>query len=344
MRHRVLVVGHADADGHLIAEQVRRNLALLDSFEVNVVVDPNRTRDHNAWLHLDAVTEIALADYVFFVDLMFGPSTYPQEAESLRRFVQGYPEKRFFLIDHHPLPLHRLEGASNLHVIYRSDVCECAIGPRSGMMVVAALCEHQSAEVASIKRPEHDTLALGIRRAAARGGPLPGSKLLALLKANQWDELFRLGTDDRQYHRLPRGLRAGGQPMSRALIELNDAASRLLSDSDKVLTDAERESAMPYDTDIGNEELSYHGGGRELRKDTAASSKDLGVIMTLLELAALSLTTRPGTKFTLDQLIQEAHKLSDVRIEEKDIQIVLKVVRTKASFLKKAGAGRFCLR
>jgi hypothetical protein len=129
--HQVLVIGHADADGHLIAEQVRRNLASVESFAVKVVVDPQRTQGHRSWLKLDAFPEIASADYVFFVDLMFAPDSYTEEAAALTRFASAWPDKRFFLIDHHPLPLRLLQAAPNLRVAYRPDVCECAIGPRS---------------------------------------------------------------------------------------------------------------------------------------------------------------------------------------------------------------------
>ena len=53
MSNRALVIGHADADGYIIAEQTRRNLAEVKSFEVDVVVDPHRTKDHKTWLNLD---------------------------------------------------------------------------------------------------------------------------------------------------------------------------------------------------------------------------------------------------------------------------------------------------
>ncbi len=74
MRHSVLVVGHADADGHIITEQVRRNLALIDTFDVKTVVDPLRTKDHKAWMKLETLTEIDDSDIVFFVDMMFAPA------------------------------------------------------------------------------------------------------------------------------------------------------------------------------------------------------------------------------------------------------------------------------
>src|SRR5665213_3473869 len=127
MTKSVVVVGHADADGHLITEQVRRNLASVKNFDVSAVVDPVRTKDHRAWLALDLLSEVDNADYVFFVDLMFAPASFTEEAKALVQFVNDRPEKQFFLIDHHPLPLRRLENAKNLHVAYRPEVFDCEI-------------------------------------------------------------------------------------------------------------------------------------------------------------------------------------------------------------------------
>lgn len=335
--HRALIVGHADADGHLIAEQVRRNLASTGSFEVDVVVDPDRTMDHKTWLNLEAIPEVEQADYVFFVDLMFGPDSYADEAKALARFVGARPEKQFFLIDHHPLPQHRLQETQNLHMAYRPDVCECAIGPRSGMMVVAALCEHQNAEVASVKRPVHSALARGMMRAAARRAPLQGQKLLALLKADRWDALLRLGQDDPRHHRQPRGIRAPGQS-SKTLEDLDRAASELLVGG----SNPGREDTMSYDADVDNEQLSYQGSTRVLQKKSDVSPKDLGVIVTLLEVAALSLTPKPGAKFTFAELIHEARDISggDLDFDERDVKTVLK----KARFVKKVGKQQYLLR
>ena len=79
------------------------------------------------------------------------PLETEDEAKALARFVGARPEKQFFLIDHHPLPLHRLQATQNLHMSYRPDVCECAIGPRSGLMVVAA---HPTSDTAAAKATE----------------------------------------------------------------------------------------------------------------------------------------------------------------------------------------------
>src|SRR5262245_56261408 len=118
----VLVVSHADADGHVIAEQVRRNLARVPGFNVSTVVDPDRTRDHKTWLKLDAIPEIETSDITLFVDLMFAPTSFAAEADALVDFVKQRPAKLFFVLDHHPLPGRLLRRASNLCPVYRSDV------------------------------------------------------------------------------------------------------------------------------------------------------------------------------------------------------------------------------
>jgi len=334
VKYEVLVVGHADADGHLIADQVRRNLALIESFNVNVLVDPARTRDHKAWKQLDAIEEIADADYVFFVDMMFSPASYIEEAKALTDFTRSYPDKRFFLIDHHPLPLRRLEIADNLRVIYRPDVFECTLGPRTGMMVVAAICEKQAKEVDDLREPLHDALAVGIKRAAALGGALPGEKLLALIRANRWDALLELGNDDPRNHYLPRGRRSSSQTPSKALRELEKTAIELLSGSgSRTRRTSEKENQMAYDADISQQQLTYDTGRRSLQRNTPASEKDLGVIITLLEVAALSLTTNPGSTFTFDELIKEANEIGGKKLDERDVRIVLQ----KANFLQKVG-------
>ena len=337
MKHNVLIVGHADADGHIIAEQVRRNLNRVASFDVKVVVDPGRTKDHKAWTRLDELEEIDRADYVFFVDLMFGPTTYAEEARALTRFTHAHSDKRFFLIDHHPLPLARLSTSDNLRVIYRPDVSECTFGPRSGMMIVAALCERQPSEVADVKAPVHEELALGVRRAAALGGTLPGEKLLALLKADRWDSLLLLGRDDPKFHFLPRGRRPRDDRPSEVIRGLERDADELLSEQrgSGVGRMQQGRNTMSYDVNVGAQQLSYETGRRVLLTNVPPSGKDLGVIVTLLEVAALSLTTAPGTTFTFEQLVQEARDIggTEIELDERDIAVVLK----KASFLVKVG-------
>lgn len=345
MNRRALIISHADADGHLIAEQVRRNLELIPSFNVQTIVDPIRTKDHKVWKKLDEFQEINDADFIFFVDLMFAPKTFSEEARALVNFVTSRPTQKFFLMDHHPLPLRRLQAARNLRVMYRPDVFECAIGPRSGMMIVAALCERQFSAVADIRCRHHDILAHGMRRAAAHGGPLPGNKLMALLRADSWTELAHLGRDAPEHHRLPRGRRPMNQPLSKALNDLNETAESLLASvsnhSRRMTQPQPRRTAMAYDTDalkefeIGQERIQYDAGRRLRMRNYRAHSKDLEAIVTLMEVAALSLTAEPDATFAFEDLVREIRDLSgdEITIDERDVKIVLE----KATFLERVG-------
>jgi hypothetical protein len=330
-----LVISHADADGHLIAEQVRRNLTGTQAFDVSVVVDPDRTKDHRAWMRLDEFPEISKAEYVFFMDLMFSPANFDDEAHCLVEFVEARPDQKFFLMDHHPLPLRRLAAAKNLRAIYRPDVFECALGPRSGMMVVAAICESQSARVADIRRDEHLKIARGVHRAAAPGGALPGDKLLALLHDDRWEDLSELGEEGKEFHYLPRGRRPLGQAPSPTLKTLETTAKRILSTGGKQKAPRKtRSEDMTYDTQIGQERFVGQAP-RRARSNVQASAKDLEAIVTLLEIAALSLTTMPGETFTLDRLIKEAREIGgdEIDLDERDIKIVLE----KATFVQRVG-------
>ena len=345
MKQSVLVIGHADADGHLITEQVRRNLAGIKNFDVKTVVDPARTRDHNVWRALDSITEIDEADIVFFVDLMFAPSSFAEEAKALVTFIHDYSKKKFFLIDHHPLPLRRLSSADHLRVLYRPDVFECTLGPRSGMMVVAALCERQSSRVSDIKETIHDTLAIGMRRAAALGGDLSGKKLLALLRADCWSGIKMLGEDSSEFHRLPRGRRSPNQPKSETLTNLSKTADEMLErvqrGAKRPLTRNGRRAEMAYDVDVAQERYAIEEGRRRRVDSTPAQASDLETIVTVLEVAALSLTSEPGATFSREHLIEEAHKLSGEKVDLQDEDI--KIVLSKQGFLKRVGK-ELCMR
>lgn len=336
----VLVVSHADADGHVIAEQVRRNLERVPTFNVATLVDIERTKDHKTWTKLDTLHELERAELVCFVDLMFAPSSFVAEANALVDFATARSSKRFFLIDHHPLPLRLLARASNLHAVYRRDVVDCTFGNQSWMMAVAALLEKQPTRAREFTTADHKDLAEGIRRAAAPGGPLPGQKLLALLKHERWAELISLGRDDKSAHRLPRGRRPRVWKMSSPLQSLNDLASELVSG--KIVRQNKR-SVMSYDLEIDAKTLESKVPPQ--RQDHASpshprSSSDLEVIVTLLELAAISLTSQPDVVFTKEELMDEAKSISDVELTEFDVDLVL----DKATFLAREKQRKFRLK
>ncbi len=69
-------------------------------------------------------------------------------------------------------------------------------------------------------------------------------------------------------------------------------------------------------------------------------SNDLETIVTLMELAAINLTSEPGATFTFDQLLDQANVIGggDIVIDRTDASIVLdKSVLGKLAFLRKEG-------
>jgi hypothetical protein len=337
MKH-VLVVSHADADGHVIAEQARRNLSAIRTFEVSTVVDPARTMDHRTWTKLETILEIDANEIVFFVDLMFAANSFAAEADALVDFALARPKTSFFVLDHHPLPLRRLYRAPNLHPAYRPDVYDCTFGYSTHLMVIAALLEPQPSRTDTWVQPEDDALAKGIKRAAARGGPLAGEKLLALLRHDCWTELEELGRDDSRFHRLPRGLRPAGDPISSLMKHLVDLATELLDSTAKPRPRSQpRQPRRP-----GRTPMSYDFDAASDRTPPTphferSDRRDLEAIVTLLELAAICLTTGPDSTFTKKQLIDEARRIGGdgIEVDESDVNIVL----GKPGFLRKAAGG-----
>lgn len=331
---QVLVVGHSDADGHVIAEQTRRNLASIPSFNVSVVVDPRRTYGHRSWTHLDQLTEVANAQLIVFVDLMFSPATFVGEAQALRRYVESWPDKIFYIVDHHPLPLSRLAAEPNLRATYRPDVFECTIGPKSGMMILAAIDEKQGETIAPFRHAYHDVLARGLKRSAAVGGTLPGPNLMALLEGDRWDLIHAIGLEPSPLHRLVRGRRMPNLPPSDALNTAERVAKEIresnLNRKREGLTDLRgRTEPMPYD--VALERYRPTGDEPPRYQNEPVPAKDLEILVTLLEVAAISLTTGPEATFTRDELIEEARRLGGegIVIDEKDVRIILE----KASFV-----------
>jgi len=335
---QVLIVSHADADGHVIAEQVRRNLTAIPSFNVSTVVDPERTKDHTTWTKLDMIPEIESKDIVFFVDLMFAPASFSGEADALVEFVLARPETAFFVLDHHPLPLRRLNRAQNLHTVYRPDVFDCTFGFSTHLMVIAALLEKpQATRIGSLVQPDDAALAKGLKRAAAPGaspdGVLAGDKLLALLRHDCWAELEALGRDDPKYHYIPRGRRPTGAPTS-------SLVKRLVALATELLDSATKPRRRSHRTQPGRTPMSYDFGTAVDQSPPTphietADRRDLEAIVTLLELAAICLTTGPDSSFTKQQLLDEARRIGgdDIDLDENDVNIVL----GKAGFLRKIG-------
>ena len=187
-------------------------------------------------------------------------------------------------------------------------------------------------------------LAIGVRRAAAPGGSLPGEKLLALLKADRWELILQLGEDEPEYHRLPRGRRPYSQLPSAILAALEREADALLAHQNTQGLPAPRimrRSSMSYDAAVGEEDFPMTlDNGRSKRRQP--EQEILEAIITLLELAALSLTTAPGATFTIEQLIEEARDIVGNDISLRDVNIVLK--KGKTAFLQHVAGKEYRLK
>ena len=96
---------------------------------------------------------------------------------------------------------------------------------------------------------------------------------------------------------------------------------------------------MPYD--IGLERFSRESEQPHNLQNAPIPAKDLEALMTLLEVAAISLTTSPEATFALEELVDEARILGGegIVIDIRDVENVL----GKVSFLEKF-AGRMRLR
>ena len=92
---------------------------------------------------------------------------------------------------------------------------------------------------------------------------------------------------------------------------------------------------MPYDFD---------GADRSPPEVTGPTPdpKDLEVIVTLLQLAALELTPEPDMSFTFEDLLKQALVIggSEVVLDSVDVQVVFPFL----GFLKKLPGGRYSLK
>lgn len=213
---RVLLFGHADADGHLAAEQSRRNVLSAGAKHCDVVVDPKITRTYRFWeKHLHSV-QINDADVVIFVDLAFNPNDPRLSFEALADFAAQEPDRLFMVIDHQPV--RRLpRSPSNVFLSFAPTVFLTCYGMPSELMIIAAICDSDAGSVVHLTTPLHEKRALAVQRAAADIVGLAGAPLLALLSTDQWDILESLADDPAEAHRRVRGRRVASVPPSEAL-------------------------------------------------------------------------------------------------------------------------------
>ena len=196
-----VVFGHADADGHLAAEQTRDYLVEGDT-SVTIIVSPE-TRSYRFWEKLPKF-DLSGFELVVFVDIAFRFRDPKDSLDRLLNIADRQPHKLFVAVDHHPL------GPCNprQNVILRevSDPYDCCLGnPGPELMQVAALCDGSPTTVAPT--PQLRRRALGVKRVAADVRGAAGDGLLRLIRDRQWDFFEALADEDKGMHRSARGIR-----------------------------------------------------------------------------------------------------------------------------------------
>lgn len=219
--HRVLIVGHADADGHLAAEQSRRNALKMGARRCEVFIDRRLTAGYRIWSnHLSEIPS-AEADFIVFVDIMLHPHNPSDSAGALIDLALKNPQKTFVVIDHHPI-LGLPALPENLGIWFTSAVYTCCFGLPSWLMVVAAICDHDEKPVAMMIDDTMRLRALGMERAVA-DPELTGGKLLGLLAKDRWDLIETLAEEPPKFHKCVRGKRLRQQPLSMGLAQARAA-------------------------------------------------------------------------------------------------------------------------
>lgn len=219
-----VVFGHADADGHLAAEQSRRNLE-AEGITVRETVVSQATRSHRFWEHGFPSYRLDGIALVVVVDIAFSFRSPESSLEALLEVVDSSPGTRFIVVDHHSL-LRPISERPNLTLREATSVFDCCYGaPSEELMVPAAICDGDAAAVRPRINETFQKWAVGVRRAAADRTGLAGSKLMALLKGSRWDLLEALASEPKHLHSSVRGWRRASCLPSPAL----NAAQECLS-------------------------------------------------------------------------------------------------------------------
>lgn len=130
-------------------------------------------------------------------------------------------------------------------------------------------------------------------------------------------------------------MRPKDDPRSQLFENINSLGERLaklnVNEDNHTLERIMREgSAMAFD--VQQDRFLINLGSDFDRSNYPTETRDLEAIVTLLELAAITLTNSPGSTFSKEELLKCARDYSgdDVEIRDSDVDIVLE----KASFLK----------
>lgn len=212
MSQRAMLFAHADGDGHLAAEQSRRNL--LDAgVDVKVVVDPEHTRNWRFWTHHFQHADFGDADTIYVVDIMLGSKDPYASYAALCERVRREPDRRFVVIDHHMVA--GLEPAPrNLELKLVESVYECCVGRPGDLMVIASICDPDEEPVKARITDQHRVRARGIKRAVSERSVLTGEPILHMLAAGFWAVFEQLAAEPAEFHRTMYGNRIDKTPIS----------------------------------------------------------------------------------------------------------------------------------
>ena len=197
-----IVFGHADADGHLAAEQTRDHL-VQKGLAVTTIVSA-KTKNYRFW---DNLSEFDISEYelVVFVDIAFRFRDPSLSLVQLLDISDQHNQKQFIAIDHHPL-VQPVSPRRNLLLVEVADPYDCCLGtPDPDLMQVAALSDGSPTMISPT--PHLQRRALGVKRAAADTGGAAGNGLLELIRSRRWDFFEALADEDREMHRSARGFR-----------------------------------------------------------------------------------------------------------------------------------------
>lgn len=212
MGRRSLVFAHADGDGHLAAEQSRRNL-LERGDDVTVFVHPLCTRNWRFWEQHFQEADFGDAETVYVVDIMLNAKQPLESYEAIVKRVEREPDRRFVVIDHHPV-LGLPDPPKNLDLEFVGSVFECCVGEPSDLMVIASICDPDEEPVKSRISDEHRLRARGLKRAVSERGVLAGEPLLYLLRKEFWAVFEELAREPADFHRTMYGNRVDKTPSS----------------------------------------------------------------------------------------------------------------------------------
>ena len=208
-----IIFGHADADGHLAAEQTRTNLE-AEGVEVSDVVVSTETRNYRFWERTFPGLDFSKFRLVVVVDIAFSFRNPTQSLDSLLQTVDRHPSTHVVVIDHHPLK-RSSRPRTNLTMVEVKSVYDCCLGtPSDELMVVAATCDGDGKAVRSRTSDQFIKRALGVRRAAADMHSMVGSRLLSLLRGRRWEFFESLAEEPVEFHRTVRGRRTSSSPRS----------------------------------------------------------------------------------------------------------------------------------